>query len=61
VASAIAQALEMPLAERRDRHNHIMETLSLNNSDAWGARFLRSLEHLELLGLDADFWQWSVI
>jgi trehalose 6-phosphate synthase len=61
VASAIAQALEMPLSERRDRHNHIMETLSLNNSDAWGARFLRSLEHLELVGLDADFWQRSVI
>jgi trehalose-6-phosphate synthase len=61
VASAIAQALDMPLSERRDRHNHIMETLSLNNSDAWGARFLRSLEHLELVGLDADFWQRSVI
>jgi trehalose 6-phosphate synthase len=61
VASAIAQALEMPLSERRDRHSHIMATLSLNSSDLWGSRFLRSLEQLELVGSDAEFWQRSVI
>ena len=61
VASAIAQALEMPLSERRDRHDHIIAALSLNNSDVWGSRFLRSLEQLELVGLDAEFWQRSVI
>ena len=61
VASAIAQALEMPLSERRDRHDHIIAALSLNNSDVWGSRFLRSLEQLEVVGLDAEFWQRSVI
>ena len=61
VASAIARALEMPLSERCDRHNHIIAALSLNNSDVWGSRFLRSLEQLELVGLDAEFWQRSVI
>jgi trehalose 6-phosphate synthase len=56
VASAIARALEMPLAERRDRHNRIIATLSLNNSDVWGTRFLRSLQKLELVRSDAEFW-----
>jgi trehalose 6-phosphate synthase len=56
VASAIARALEMPLAERRDRHNHIIATLSLNNSDVWGTRFLRSLQKVELVQSDAEFW-----
>ena len=57
VASAIARALEMPLSERRDRYNHIIQTLSLNSSDVWGARFLRSLEQLELVGTNAEFWE----
>ena len=61
VASAIARALQMPLSERCDRHNHIIAALSLNNSDVWGSQFLRSLEQLELVGLDAEFWQRSVI
>jgi trehalose 6-phosphate synthase len=61
VASAIARALEMPLAERRDRHSHTLAVLSLNNSQVWGARFLRSLEELEVTGSDAEFWQGSVI
>jgi trehalose 6-phosphate synthase len=56
VASAIARALEMPLAERRDRHNHILATLSLNNSDVWGTRFLRSLQKLELVRSEAESW-----
>jgi len=56
VAGAIARALEMPLAERRDRHNHMIATLSLNNSDLWGRRFLRSLQKLELVQSEAEFW-----
>jgi trehalose 6-phosphate synthase len=61
VASAIARALELPLSERRDRHSQIFATLSQNSSDVWGARFLQSLEQLELVGGDAEFWQRSVI
>lgn len=61
VASAIAEALEMPLPERRDRHSHIFATLTQNSSDVWGAQFVQSLKRLELVGSDAEFWQWSVI
>jgi trehalose 6-phosphate synthase len=56
VASAIARALEMPLGERRDRHNHIIATLSLNNSHVWGTRFLGSLQKLELVRSEAELW-----
>ena len=61
VASAIAGALAMPLPERRDRHSHILATLTQNSSDVWGAQFLQSLKRLELVGSDAEFWQRSVI
>jgi trehalose 6-phosphate synthase len=61
VASAIAQALEMPLSERRDRHGHILATLAQNSSDMWGARFLQSLEQVELVGSEADFWHSSAL
>ena len=61
VASAIARALEMPIAERRNRHSHTLAALSLNNNNVWGARFLRSLEELELVGSDTEFWQRSVM
>jgi trehalose 6-phosphate synthase len=61
VASAIARALEMPIAERRDRHRHTLAALSLNNNNVWGARFLHSLEELELVGSDTEFWQRSVV
>ena len=52
VANAIARALEMPLSERRERHSHILATLSQNSSDVWGAQFLQSLEQLEVPGSD---------
>ena len=55
VADAIARALEMPLSERQERHSHILATLSQNSSDVWGARFLQSLEQLEVLGSDEEF------
>jgi len=46
VASAIARALVMPLAERRDRHTANLTPLSQNNSTAWSTRFLESLRHV---------------
>jgi trehalose 6-phosphate synthase len=61
VASAIAEALAMPLPERRDRHSHTLATLTQNSSGVWGAQFIQSLKRLELVGRDAEFWQWSVI
>jgi hypothetical protein len=35
--------------------------LSQNNSDVWGARFLQSLEQLEVLGSDDESFQRYVI
>ena len=61
VASAIAQALEMPLSERRDRHGHTLATLAENGSGVWGARFIEALGQLELVGSDAEFWQRSAL
>jgi trehalose 6-phosphate synthase len=43
VAGAIARALEMPLAERRERHNANLDTLTRNGGTVWSMRFLRSL------------------
>jgi trehalose 6-phosphate synthase len=56
VATAIEQALEMPLSERRERHGQILATLSQNGSHVWGARFIRSLEQLEMAGGDEEPW-----
>lgn len=42
VAGAIARALDMPLAERRERHGAMLATLSRNGT-AWATRFLASL------------------
>jgi trehalose 6-phosphate synthase len=61
VADAIARALEMPLSERQERHSHILATLSQNSSDVWGARFLQSLEQLEVLRSDEESLQRYVI
>ena len=61
VADAIARALEMPLSERQERHSHILATLSQNSSDVWGARFLQSLEQLEVPGSDEESLQRYVI
>jgi trehalose 6-phosphate synthase len=43
VAGAIARALYMPLAERRERHGAMLETLARNGSHVWSMRFLNSL------------------
>jgi trehalose 6-phosphate synthase len=47
VASAIARALEMPLAERRERHQSNIENLSANDIVLWGERFLSTLTGMD--------------
>jgi trehalose 6-phosphate synthase len=56
VAAAIHKALEMPLAERRDRHSNILGALSQNAGTIWSERFLQKLQQLELLGGDDELW-----
>jgi trehalose 6-phosphate synthase len=43
VGSAIAQALSMPLEERRSRHDALFQVLMANDIDSWGERFLIAL------------------
>jgi trehalose 6-phosphate synthase len=49
VAAAIARALNMPLAERRERHSAMIARLSRNGSTVWSTHFLESLGATELL------------
>jgi trehalose 6-phosphate synthase len=44
VAVAIGQALSMPLAERRERHDALFRVLSNNDIQHWADRFLSALE-----------------
>jgi trehalose 6-phosphate synthase len=44
VAHAIAGGLEMPLPERRERHQATLDALRRNPIGQWGRRFLSSLE-----------------
>ena len=44
VAAAIGQALAMPLAERRERHDSLFRVLSHNDIQHWADRFLTALE-----------------
>jgi trehalose 6-phosphate synthase len=44
VAAAIGQALSMPLAEGRERHDALFRVLSHNNIQHWADRFLAALE-----------------
>ena len=44
VAAAIGQALSMPLADRRERHDSLFRVLSHNDIQHWGDRFLTALE-----------------
>lgn len=44
VAAAIGQALSMPLAERRERHESLFQVLSHNDIQHWADRFLIALE-----------------
>jgi trehalose 6-phosphate synthase len=43
VGTAIAQALSMPLDERRTRHDAMSQILLANNVKLWGERFLTTL------------------
>jgi trehalose 6-phosphate synthase len=49
VAAAIARALNMPLAERRERHSAILAALAQNGATVWSTRFLQSLGASQLL------------
>jgi trehalose 6-phosphate synthase len=48
VAAAIARALDMPVAERRERHGVMLENLARNGSTVWSRRFLKSLGAAQL-------------
>jgi trehalose 6-phosphate synthase len=43
MAAAIRAALEMPLAERKERFHHMFEHLAANDIDRWAERFLTAL------------------
>ena len=43
VAAAIRRALEMPLAERRVRHQRMISVVEKNDIDRWAERFLSAL------------------
>jgi trehalose 6-phosphate synthase len=44
VAAAIGQALEMPLAERRERNGSLFRRLSRDDIQHWADRFVAALE-----------------
>ena len=44
VAEGIAQALAMPLADRRERHHRMLEVLRRNDIHAWHTRFVKQLQ-----------------
>jgi len=48
LAAAIARALDMPVAERRERHGVMLENLARNGSTVWSRRFLKSLGAAQL-------------
>ena len=56
VANAVGRALEMPLAERRERHNRNYDGLSGTDNLTWADRFLHSLEQLEFVGSNRELW-----
>jgi trehalose 6-phosphate synthase len=43
MASAIDQALSMPIEERRARHSNLVKVLSQNDIRDWGNRFISAL------------------
>jgi trehalose-6-phosphate synthase len=45
VAAAMAQALTMPLEERRERHAALMAAITANNIDKWQNDFLHALSN----------------
>jgi trehalose 6-phosphate synthase len=45
VAAAMAQAVTMPLEERRERHAALMAAITANNIDKWQNDFLHALSN----------------
>ena len=71
VATAIARALEMPLAERRERYRLDLEVLAKSDEKPWGKRFWRALRPSSLCRMaecslaictirrrEIGFWKW---
>lgn len=56
VANALGRALEMPLAERKERHDRNYDGLSRADNLTWADRFLHSLEQLEFVGSNHELW-----
>jgi trehalose 6-phosphate synthase len=54
VGIAIAEALSMPLDERRERHDTLFRVLLANDAEAWGEHFLSSLLRPFRSGLAGD-------
>ena len=48
VVSAMAQALHMPLVERRERHGAMLARLAQNGGTVWSTRFLESLGRTQM-------------
>ena len=53
-ADAIKVALEMPLAERKQRHGKLLETITKENSAQWSANFLTHLTAAHRHRLDVN-------
>ena len=47
VARKLFQALNMPLAERRQRHAALFDNISRNDAKAWLTSYLAALEHCD--------------
>ncbi|KKW67656.1 trehalose-6-phosphate synthase [Lampropedia cohaerens] len=47
-AAALARALDMPLAQRRERHQHMLQVLQHNSQTQWCRHFLRDLAPVQL-------------
>jgi len=54
VAAAIAQALAMPVDERRSRHKTLYDVIAANDVKTWAERFMASLMESQPLSDDAD-------
>ena len=48
MAHAIQHAFNMPLAERRERHQAMLEVLRRNSIEHWHASFVDTLESLQV-------------
>ena len=58
MAHAIQQAFNMPLAERRERHQAMLDVLRLNSITAWHTSFVDTLDSVRgpRAGVRAQGW-----